>query len=105
MEPLKSKYSQDHGAYNDPFCLSITLELFPPPGFAGPPCLSSSLDGSWLLVSQQEAGTKTPSRFSGIAIWVKTFIELLSFTSFCFLFERFWSSRESFNDPAFSCLL
>lgn len=76
------------------FCLWVTLELSLSPGFAGPPCLSCSLAGLPLLVPQQETGTETLPSFSGIAIWVKTFIKLLSFTSFCFLSERFCSSRE-----------
>ena len=61
------------------FCLSVTLELAPPSDFAGPPGLSSLGGFSQLLVPQQEAATET---FSGDATWVKTFIELLSFTHF-----------------------
>ena len=89
MEPLKIKYSQNCSGCNVPVLLPVTLELSPPPGFAGPPCLSSSLDSSWLLVPRQEAGTKALLRFSDNAIWASTLIEPLSFTSFVSFLKDF----------------
>lgn len=95
MEPLKVKSSRDHGGHNDGVFLSVTLELSPTPGFSETgfsetSCLSSSLEGSWLLVPQQEVGTRNPVWPLRPCRQVKAFLECLSFVDFFFSFVSFF---------------
>lgn len=89
MEPLKVKSSRDHGGHNDGVFLSVTLELSPTPGFSETSSLSSSLEGSWLLVPQQEVGTRNPVWPLRPCRQVKAFLECLSFVDF-FSFVSFF---------------
>lgn len=95
MEPLKVKSSRDHGGHNDGVFLSVTLELSPTPGFSETGfsetfCLSSSLEGSWLLVPQQEVGTRNPVWPLRPCRQVKAFLECLSFVDFFFPLSLFF---------------
>lgn len=99
MEPLKVKSSRDHGGHNDGVFLSVTLELSPTQGFSETSCLSSSLEGSWLLVPQQEVGTQNPVWPLRPCRQVKAFLECLSFVDFFFFCLFFLFQHGSLQWP------